>query len=798
MRQYGSLKREVPDCLLLFRMGDFYELFHEDAVVGARILEIALTSREKNKENPTPMAGIPHHSAQGYIQKLLKAGKKVAIAEQMGEPSPHEKLVIRQIVRILTPGVHFDPESSDPNYLGIALFLDKKWILACLDASTGEVLLSRPLTTQELNQELDRLPIRHFLYQGAEAEYLSGVLTGVLKEVLPPSSVITHQEAIKVLESHYPPDLLKSSLFNPASTIAIATLILYVLKTQHQKQLTHLQKPQPLRPPETLILGPQTAEHLDLAGLFRLIDHTRSTLGRRELKRWLHAPFYSLVKITQRQEALQECSAQVHTAIAQACSDIYDLERLCGKLTTGLAQPQDTLALGQSLSQLKVISTWLKPFQSVTLRALSEQFELVCKTLLPLATHITSCQKEDAPPTAKEGGVFLHGFDSELDRLLSLSQEGEKWLLELEKKERESTGIPSLKVRYNRVFGYFIEITQSHLKNVPPHYQRKQTMVGAERFFTEELKKFEEEILTASIRQKQLEHELFLELLEKIKIHIEAIMLAAQSIGTVDALLSLSKLVKTPGWCFPKIDSSLDLNLKGGRHPLVDSAAVGSFIPNDLHLSSQNHSTLIITGPNMGGKSTFMRQTALILILGQMGAPVPAKQASWGIVSSIYTRIGAQDAITRGQSTFMVEMSELAHILHHADERSFIILDEIGRGTSTYDGISVAGSTLEWISKKRGARTLFATHYHELTQLEKRLSHLANAHMAVQTHPETGELRFLYQLQPGPSNESFGIQVAQLAGLPHPVIERAWEILKELENTHSSPQKERTILEYSI
>ena len=425
---------------------------------------------------------------------------------------------------------------------------------------------------------------------------------------------------------------------------------------------------------------------------------------------------------------------------------------------------------------------------------LTSQLSQKLETLRKIEDRVLDTQIEPPPALSREGGIFRLGTTPELDRLISLTENGQRWLVDLETREREATGISSLKVRYNRVFGYYIEITSSHLKNVPNHYQRKQTMVGAERFFTEELKKFEEEILTASSRQKALEQELFQTLILAIREQTSALAEIAQAIAELDSLSALARLALEPGWCFPEIDSSLSISIEGGRHPLVDRNLRNGFVPNGLELSPESRLTLIITGPNMGGKSTVMRQVALIAILGQMGAPVPATSARWGSFSSIHTRIGAHDAIARGQSTFMVEMSELAHILHHADSRSLIVLDEIGRGTSTYDGISVAWATLEWICSKIQARTLFATHYHELTRLAVKLPRVANAHMAVddQTGGEKGAskkprgtaeatLRFLYELREGASSDSFGIQVAKLAGLPLPVIQKAWKVLEELE-----------------
>ena len=802
MRQYWELKSQVPDALLFFRMGDFYELFGEDAVEAAQILEITLTSRDKNKSNPLAMAGVPHHSVSGYIQRLLKVGKKIAIGEQVEDPETAKgagKIVRREIVRILTPGVQFEAEGSESNFLALALKCEKPsghYVLACLDASTGESLVSQPSPLGTLAQQTQRLPIRHLLrvQTDLEASHLS-LPAHTLVETLP-KNYLSLKHAQDLLKAHYEIENLETFLGSDSGVQALGILLTYVLRTQQQTRLSHLRLPEPLHQPKSLSYGPQTYQHLDLQDLLSLINKTRSTLGSRQLKRWLSSPLIQPEAIQQRQDSIQELaksSASIRDQLSQSLSQVYDLERICGRINTKLAHPKDTLSLGQSLAGLSQFSKLLSRSQSVSLQALHQRFQALSEKVGPLCEKILRIQHENAPVSARDGGIFRLGTTPELDRLLSLTENGQKWLVDLETKEREQTGIPSLKVRYNRVFGYYIEVTQAHLKNVPAHYQRKQTMVGAERFFTDELKRFEEEILTASTKQKSLEQELFHALVDEIQKLTPEIMDAAQVIAELDSLLCLSTLAQLPGWSFPTIDHSLSLEIMAGRHPVVDHAKHGQFVPNSLFLSPETRLTLLITGPNMGGKSTVMRQTALIIVLGQMGAPVPAQSARWGIFSSIFTRIGAQDAIARGQSTFMVEMSELAHILHYADERSFIILDEIGRGTSTYDGMSVAWASLEWICSRVKARTLFATHYHELIRLASSLPLLANAHMAVESEKRgsSKNLRFLYELKEGPTSESFGIHVAQLAGLPKPVIERAWKVLGELEssqlNTGSHP-----------
>ena len=505
-------------------------------------------------------------------------------------------------------------------------------------------------------------------------------------------------------------------------------------------------------------------------------------MGARALKGELESPLKDVSMIAERQFAIQELSKNslvahgMHTHL----KEVYDLDRILGRVATKLANPRDTYALGKSLQNAFLFLEKLASFESKELNRLSRAFKEAEHSLSSIAAKILKEQKSDAPLHTREAGIFEIGADPELDRLIQLTTDGERFLVEMETREREQTGIGSLKIKYNRVFGYFIEISSANLKNVPVHYQRKQTMVGGERFFTEELKKFEEEILSSSQKQRALEAKLFEKLVSELLALSEPLKKFSLAIAELDSYLSISFLAKKPAWCFPKINESYNFKLKASRHPVVDQALHGEFVANDITLSADTARTLIITGPNMGGKSTLMRQMAEIILLGQMGAPVPAAEAEWGVFHSLYTRIGAQDAITKGQSTFMVEMVELAHILNHADSRSFIILDEIGRGTSTFDGMSVAHASLEYLHLKSSARIVFATHYHELTELEAKLPALKNAYMKVLD--QKGKLTFLYELALGRSSKSFGIQVAELAGLPKPVIKKSWEILKGLES----------------
>lgn len=790
MKQYNDLKAKAGSALLLFRMGDFYELFGDDAVVAARILEITLTSRDKNKDNALPMAGVPHHAAPNYIQRLLKAGYKVAIGEQMEDPSSAKGIVRRDITRVFSPAVNFDPDTKDPQYLAVFVKVpDTEFLRLCvLEPTTGELRVSDPNTLDGILDEALALNIRHVLDLSAPGqETLESTLSkkqGLLWEKLP-KNYLSFEAAESALKSALGTEDLMAFSKAPEERFGLGVLVHAVAKSQGLERLPHVQPPRPLRVTGTLRLSGAAQAHLDLEPLFELINSTRSSLGTRTLKRWLQAPLTEAAAISARQEAVREFAAfpSMARAMRESLSQAYDLERIAGRLATRLASPRDTLAAARTVALIPALLQPLLGAQAKTLVGLRERLNRLARELSGLCEDTRKIQIEPAPHTTRDGGIFGRGVTPALDEMIDLSENGTEWLIQYETRERESTGIASLKVKYNRVFGYSIEITKTHLEKVPGHYIRKQSMAGAERFFTEELKTFEDKILSASSRKIALEQELFEALVARWQAVLPQLADLSSAYGELETLAALGHLADRPGWVFPVIDESFDLELKASRHPLVDEALKGGFVPNDVNLNSQTR-TLLITGPNMGGKSTVMRQVAILVILGQMGAPVPAVSARWGRVESLFTRIGAHDAIAQGQSTFMVEMSELAEILHHANERSLIVLDEIGRGTSTYDGMSVAWATLEWICRHTKARTFFATHYHELTGLESELPLLSNAHMAVASQGRHG-IRFLYVLKPGAVNDSFGIQVAKMAGLPAPVIARAWEVLEDLEQSHS-------------
>lgn len=800
MKQFLKLKEQAPEAILFFRMGDFYELFGEDAVLAAPILGITLTSRDKRSENPIPMAGIPCHSANQYLQKLLNAGKKAAIAEQIlpeGMSADQVKgIVERKIVRTFSPAVQFELSAgSEPRFLAtLSPAGPGSMILALLEPATGEIRISSSMSERELLGEPNLASIRHFLNHSAKtpSDFLSLLeAQGVLIEEVA-SNLVASTGILPLLQNQFGRWVMPPLLEHEPAQRSLAILIQYVLRSQGRELLSHLQEPRPLHERDRLWVGPHTHSHLDTAELLANVEKTATSMGARVLRSELEAPLKETLPIRRRQEAVRElASSHLQTLqIHEELKNIYDLDRILGRISAGLAHPRDTFAFGKSIHSAFRFLGKLGSFEARELRSIAESLASIEPALSTVAERILRTQKPDAPLHPRDGGIFEKGTDPELDRLLDLTTEGERFLIELEAKERESTGISSLKVRYNRVFGYFIEVSSANLKLVPPHYQRKQTMVGGERFFTEELKKFEEEILSASGRQKALEARLFEDLLAELNRVSPESKKLSQAIGTLDFLLSLAFLAKRPGWTFPEIDDSFDFRLEGSRHPVVESALQGGFVPNDIELNPMDSRTLLITGPNMGGKSTLMRQMAQTILLGQTGAPVPAAKARWGVFHSLYTRIGAHDAIAKGQSTFMVEMVELAHILGHADSRSFVVLDEIGRGTSTYDGMSVARAALEHLHQNSGARIVFATHYHELTDLEEQLPGLKNAYMKVLE--QKGKLTFLYEMALGKSSKSFGIQVAELAGLPKAVVKKSWTILRELESRAGSAGAPKT------
>jgi len=787
MRQYLEAKTQVPDALLLFRMGDFYEIFYEDALEAAPIMEVALTSRDKGSDNPVPMCGVPYHALKPYVAKLLQAGKKVAICEQMEDPALAKGIVRREIVRVVSPGVILDIDALDAatnNYLGCVVQGLDGVGFACLDASTGEFRASRVDDFAQLRIELSRLEPREIIYpQRLESKMEK------LSALLPAASVHAADDSL------FEPTRCREALGKladpgtlPVEVLASAGALVAYLRTLQRTGDLQLEPLVVYEIKNFLVLDETAVADLELVrtlsqgsrrgSLLGLMDKTSTAMGARMLRKWLSWPLVDKDAIERRLDTVQELveKSMLRTQIQEALKGLHDMERLATRVVTRTASPRELLSLARSTAMLESLRGLLSGCSSFELTRLSAALRPA-----PEPLDRTLRAMRDSPPlTAKEGGIFVAEFDQELARLLELTRGGKEWLLKYEEEQKRAAGIPSLKVRYNKVFGYYIEITKANLHLVPPQFIRKQTLVNAERFFTQELKEYEEKVLTAQERANALEEELFLALLDEVAAHRQEILDAASAVATLDVLLSFAALAHTRGYCRPRLDYSTTIDLKDNRHPVVEAMMQsGKFVPNDVFLDGEKQQLLIITGPNMAGKSTVMRQVALTAIMAQMGSFVPAREATIGLVDRIFTRVGATDSLSRGLSTFMVEMKEAAEILKKATRKSLVILDEVGRGTSTYDGLSIAWSMAEYLHDFLCARTLFATHYHELTQLTKYKKRTRNFSIAVKEFND--EILFLHRLVEGATNRSYGVQVARLAGVPRPVIDRAKEILASLE-----------------
>jgi DNA mismatch repair protein MutS len=810
MKQFFALKEEVPDALLLFRMGDFYEFFGEDAVHAAKALDVTLTSRDKNKEQPLPMCGVPHHSLDQTLQKLLAKGFKAAVAEQMEDAKKLKAgtLVKRSIVRILSPGVHFESEGqSEERFLvSITSLRASEWVAAGMDASTGFSFVTQAGSWEEVLHHLRPLPVAQILETNPfpiKKSQLKEVWQGkVLIESLPPHYVST-ERAQEVLARHFGSHAQDGVLPEPQALLAFGVVLTYVLRSQHLDFLDH-GRPPVLIGTQGLRLGPRVEDHLDLRVLQRvMLDRSQlcglnapSGMGCRALASRLRSPLTARGRIEwyqERQRAWLTLSSAQLAAVAQAFEGLPDLERIWSRIHITRAQgrpvrPRDVGALLRSLVHLEA---WLKkdtfppPLESMRAelrRALTESGLGAC------ATYWMQGFVDTLPSSSQEGGLFRLGFDATLDVSLRLATSSSEEIKAFEEGERQRTGISTLRVRDVRLFGLLMEVTASQAAKVPTEYIRRQTLKGAERYVTQALVEFEKKLRSAAQSQLQREQELFQACLDALTPFSQALRtflteLQAFEADWIISHMARSKLQPTQlrqDWCLPSLDESLDFEVKKGAHAILMERMEARLIRNDLSLSAPQHHCLTLTGPNMGGKSTLLRQTGLQVLLGQSGCWIPAASARWGIFSSIFTRIGAQDHLLEGKSTFLVEMSELAMLFHQSDTRSLLILDEIGRGTSTYDGLSLAWASCEWLCQTRKARALFATHYHELTQLEGKLPGFKNAHLSVSK--ESG-LHFEYQLRKGPIHDSFGIDVARMAGVPPSILARASEVLKDLEAT---------------
>lgn len=818
MRQYAAVKKEHPNALLFFRLGDFYELFFEDAVVAARELQITLTARNKEKGVAVPMCGVPYHAAENYIAKLIRKGFKVAICDQMEDARMAKKLVRREVTRVVTPGTAADSSlgSEENNFLAALARVGEAVGFAALDLSTGDFRateFSGEDAERRVMEELQQLRPRELLYSSNtplfDSETKNLKLDTVTFAATPLDDwVFSPDHAITLVENRL--GVLSLEGFGLADRSAAATAagaILYYIRSTQRGTLEHIDRIGYYERQSCLVLDTVTVRNLELieplftaAGevtLFRSLDATQTPMGKRLLRNWILRPSIELPEIEKRLEAVR---AQVEQTIAReelrrALEGILDIERLLSRVTLEAANPRDLLALAASLGKLPAVRGALKHFgtagdvaSNVSTTKSSPRLSELHASLDELADvrqRIDSTVAAEPPLTFADGGVIREGVDPALDELRDLSRNSRQYIAQIEERERRRTGISSLKVKFNSVFGYYIEITKPNLHLAPSDYERKQTLVNAERFTTPELKQYEAKVLDAQEKIVELERRLFAELRSAIAAQAKRIRQTALALAEVDVLAGFAHLAATRAYCRPSfVKDGSELEIVQGRHPVIEQqeaalGGTGRFVPNDLYLDSSGHSILLLTGPNMGGKSTYLRQTALIVLMAQMGCFVPAQSARLAVVDRIFTRIGASDNLARGRSTFMVEMTETAAILNTATERSLILLDEIGRGTATYDGLAIAWATIEYVHARVRAKTLFATHYHELTELAERLSGLKNFHVTVKDSP--AGIVFLRKVEPGAASRSYGIEVAKLAGLPTEVIARAREVLSEHE-----------------
>ncbi len=799
MQQYLDAKAACPGTLLFFRMGDFYELFHDDAKTAASVLGLALTSRDKG-ENPVPMAGFPYHQLDSYLAKLLAAGIRVAICEQVEDPRQAKGIVKREVTRIVTPGTVTDDALLDPrasNYLlAIAPAADGSALgLAWVELSTGRFCAAQT-PVERLADELARIaPVEVILPEDTPLPPPLAQSSVVVTRRAPWS--FGHRTAATILEKHFGTNTLEGFGFGASDTQAIraaGAVIDYLTETQ-KTSLAHLDRLVAYRVGTTLEIDESSRRSLEISRTLRegrregtllaVLDRTLTAMGSRTLADWVANPLTERARIDERLDAVGElvASPALLVDLREQLRKVYDIERLLARVTTQRATPRDLSFLGRTLRMLPTIKAKLTARSSPLLNQIEGELDL-CPDL---RARLDATLVDDCPLVSREGGFIRDGYHAPLDELRLLAKGGKQWIAEYQAAELQRTGISSLKVGFNSVFGYYLEVTHTHRDKVPAHYIRKQTVKNAERYITPELKEYEEKVLTADEKAKDLEHELFLELREYVSAHARRLRLTAELLSRLDVLGSLADLARDRGYCRPTIVDDSVLLIEGGRHPVIDALRNdGSFVPNDLTATAEDGLVLLITGPNMAGKSTYIRQVALITLLAQIGSFVSAAKATIGIADRIFARVGASDELSRGQSTFMVEMTETARILNTASPRSLVILDEIGRGTSTYDGVSLAWAIVEQLHDRIGCRTLFATHYHELTELERSLPRVRNLNVAVQEWHD--DVVFLHKIVPGGADKSYGIHVARLAGVPREVLERAKQILSRLEQDHLDPQ----------
>lgn len=792
MQQYRDAKERHPGMLLLFRMGDFYELFNSDAELAARVLGLTLTSRDKT----VPMAGFPHHQLEAYLRKLLKAGHRVAICDQVEDPAQAKGLVKRDVTRIVTPGTLTEDDLLDPrqaNHLAAVYSLGEKAGLAWVELTTG-MFEAADLSWDRLADELVRLaPAECLIPEGQHALLASQLRLAAPAMVQTPQPDWTFEFSMtrNIMQRQFGVTTCAGLGFESDDLpclIAAGALLTYLHDTL-KASLTHLRRLKPFALEEHLLLDGVTRRSLELVrtlregeregSLIASLDRTVTPMGARLLAEWLLAPLAEREAIERRQDALAELKGDhsLRGALRTALDESYDLQRLTARISTGRATPRDLAAVVKTLKLLPRIQRLLVERRSLLLREMEAQLELCPDLLEALASALV----DDPPISAKEGGVIRRGYDPDLDELHGIARGGKEWIVRFQAEEITRTGIPSLKVGFNKVFGYYIEITHTHQTKIPSDYTRKQTLKNAERYITPELKEYEEKVLSAEEKIFQREYELFLSLRDRAAEQTGRLLQSGDVLATLDVLGSLAEVADTCDYCRPELCDEPVLHLVEARHPVLDQTLPrGTFVPNDVQLGPDEGMFLLITGPNMSGKSVYIRQVALLTLLAHMGSFVPAQRARVGMTDRIFTRVGASDELNRAQSTFMVEMTEAANILNNATPRSLVILDEIGRGTSTYDGVSLAWAITEYLHDQIGGRALFATHYHELALLSERLPRLRNYTVLVREWEK--QIVFLHKIAPGSADRSYGIHVARLAGVPEDVLQRAQEVLSELES----------------
>lgn len=797
MQQYLKTKEEYKDCILFYRLGDFYEMFFDDATTVSKELELTLTGKSCGLEERAPMCGIPYHAVDGYLNRLVKKGYKVAVCEQMEDPKLTRGLVKREVIRIVTPGTNTDIQALDEsknNYIVSVAYLTGRYGLSIADVTTGAYYVTEADTEQKLMDEIVKFAPSEIVCN--EAFYMSGVDIGNIRDRLSVSVssleswYFSQETSETTLLDHFHVNSLEGLGLKdyPCGAIAAGALLKYLYETQ-KNSLVHMTTIRPYTTGMFMVIDSTTRRNLELVETIRekqkrgsllwVLDQTKTAMGARLLRSYVEQPLIHRDDIEKRYEAIEELNLNIidREEFREYLNQIHDLERLMTRVTYQTANPRDLLALCSSIKMITPIKQVLSDFHCDLLTTVQKEMD----PLADIYELIEHSIQEDAPVSIRDGGIIKNGYNEEVDNFRKASTDGKGWLAELEEKEREKTGIKNLKIKYNKVFGYYLEVTNSYKNLVPDNYMRKQTLANAERYITPELKEMEDMILGAQDKLTALEYDLYCEVRSKIAEEVVRIQKTAKAAAMLDVFVSLAVVAEENQYCRPKLNEEGKIDIKDGRHPVVEKMiSNGQFITNDTYLDNAKKRISIITGPNMAGKSTYMRQTALIVMMAQMGSFVPAKSADIGLVDRVFTRVGASDDLAGGQSTFMVEMNEVANILRSATSNSLLILDEIGRGTSTFDGLSIAWAVVEHISNPKllGAKTLFATHYHELTELEGKLDNVNNYCIAVKEKGD--DIVFLRKIVKGGADKSYGIQVAKLAGVPESVIKRAKEIVEEL------------------